>query len=94
MKYLELEFTINPYNRNAADLLTALAADAGLDFIPISREIYFMACQKELLQTKAGQDFLTLLGSTDWKEDAEKLLGYDFSDCGKVMEVQAAIPWF
>ena len=70
------------------------AADAGLDFIPISREIYFMACQKELLQTKAGQDFLTLLGSTDWKEDAEKLLGYDFSDCGKVMEVQAAIPWF
>ena len=52
MKYLELEFTINPYNRDAADLLTALAADAGLDFIPISREIYFMACQKELLQTK------------------------------------------
>ena len=31
MKYLELEFTINPYNRDAADLLTALAADAGLE---------------------------------------------------------------
>ena len=53
-----------------------------------------MACQRELLQTKAGQDFLTLLGSTDWKEDAEKLSGYDFSDCGKVMEVQSTIPWF
>lgn len=85
---------ISQSQADAGICLANIAADAGLDFIPISREIYFMACQKELLQTKAGQDFLTLLGSTDWKEDAEKLLGYDFSDCGKVMEVQAAIPWF
>ena len=85
---------ISQSQADAGICLANIAADAGLDFIPISREIYFMACQKELLQTKAGQDFLTLLGSTDWKEDAEKLLGYDFSDCCKVMEVQAAIPWF
>ena len=31
MKYLELEFTLAPYDENAADLLAALAAQAGLD---------------------------------------------------------------
>ena len=31
MKYLELEFTLAPYDENAADLLAALTALAGLE---------------------------------------------------------------
>ena len=31
MKYLELDFIISPYSRDAADILIALVADAGLE---------------------------------------------------------------
>lgn len=31
MKYLELDFIISPYSRDAADILMALVADAGLE---------------------------------------------------------------
>lgn len=53
---------ISQSQADAGICLANIAADAGLDFIPISREIYFMACQKELLQTNAGQDFCPCLG--------------------------------
>ena len=31
MKYWELDFIISPYSRDAADILMALVADAGLE---------------------------------------------------------------
>ena len=79
---------------DAGICLANIAADAGLDFVAISREIYFLACTKSLLESNLGQDFLHLLNSDDWKSEASKLQGYDFTDCGKVLDVRAALPWF
>ena len=53
MKYLELEFTINPYNRDAADLLTALAADAGLESFVDTPQGFKGYAQKDVFDPQA-----------------------------------------
>ena len=84
-------------SQGAADAgicLANVAADADLDFIALSREIYFLACRKELLESRTGSDFLALLRSDVWKKEVSTLAGYDLSGCGSVLDAAQALPWF
>lgn len=92
--HIDVATMISQGKADAGICLANIASDADLDFIALSREVYFLACNKELLNSAEGQDFLNLLSSTEWKTEAEKLAGYDFADCGKVLDVHAALPWF
>lgn len=79
---------------DAGICLANIASDADLDFIALSREVYFLACFNELLSSAEGQSFLELLNSSEWREDAAKLPGYDFSNCGVIVDIHSALPWF
>lgn len=84
-------------SQGAADAgicLANVAAEADLDFIALSREVYFLACGRDFLKSNVGKDFLTLLRSDAWKQEVSMLAGYDLSGCGNVVGVAQALSWF
>lgn len=64
-----------------------VAKESPLEFIPLVKEVYYLACKKEFLDTSKGQEFLAFLKSIDWNQYKEKLAGYDFKNIGEVKKV-------
>ncbi len=72
-------------NKADAGICTAnIAEDFHLDFIPLAKEIYYLACTKDFLISQKGKDFLIFLKSIDWKDYLPQLQGYDFSHMGEI----------
>jgi putative molybdopterin biosynthesis protein len=65
------------------------AALNGLDFIPVGREDYDFIVRADMLETAAMQDFLKVLKSTEFKEQIERLGGYDRREPGKIISFDA-----
>ena len=58
-------------NRADAGICTAnIAEESHLDFIPLAKEIYYLACTKEFLA---------------WEPYSKQLQGYDFSHVGEIL---------
>lgn len=57
---------------------------AGISFIPLVKEAYYLACRKTFVQTEAGKMFMKALTEGAWREKAQSLTGYDFGLLGKV----------
>lgn len=62
----------------------------GLDFIPLAKERYFFAVQRDSLSNPLMQQLLALLGSKAYSEYVGQLVGYDASDLGKVLSLHQA----
>lgn len=90
-------------NISASASLTAVAIDSGkadvgictanlakefdLNFIPLVKESYYLACKKDFPESISGKKFLSFLGSIDCTKKFEKLTGYDFGSLGKIQSV-------
>lgn len=71
-----------------AGICTAtLAKEFDLNFIPLVKESYYLACKREFLESVRGKKFLEFLGSIDFKERMGNLAGYDFSSVGEIKRV-------
>lgn len=67
-----------------AGICTAnIAEESNLDFIPLAKEIYYLACSKDFLASGKGVNFLDFLVSIDWNLHTAQLQGYDFSHIGE-----------
>lgn len=64
-----------------------VAKESPLEFIPLVKEVYFLACKKEFLDTAKGQEFIAFLKNIDWDNYKEKLSGYDFKNIGEIRTV-------
>jgi putative molybdopterin biosynthesis protein len=74
--------------------IRAAAAAYGLDFIPLMREQYYLACLKESLDHPAVQRLMALLRLEQWREAIADLPGYDSAGSGEVQSLKAAFPWY
>jgi molybdate-binding protein len=71
----------------------AAASQAGLAFVPVAREHYFLACREGMLPTGPGRALLRLLRGGEFRRLVARLPGYDASRAGEVETVPAALPW-
>ena len=62
----------------------------GLDFIPLVRERYFFALPLTALNDPMMQHVITVLQSSDYREEVNKLAGYDATDTGKILSINEA----
>ncbi|GAA0725602.1 molybdopterin biosynthesis protein [Clostridium malenominatum] len=58
----------------------------GLDFIPVCNEEYDIAIPKEYLQMDIVTELIKVLTSKEFKDELDKLGGYDYSDTGTILE--------
>jgi putative molybdopterin biosynthesis protein len=63
------------------------AALMDLDFIPIGDEEYDLAVPAEYLETDLIKDLIEVMKSSDFKQQLDKLGGYDYSKIGTVVLV-------
>lgn len=81
----------------AADVafgLEAAARSAGLDFVPLAHERYFLVTLKSSLDLPAVQRLVALLGSTAWAQTLAALPGYRATEPGAVLALTKVLPWW
>ena len=81
----------------AADVtfgLEAAARAAGLHFVPIAQERYYLVTLKSLLVEPALQRLIALLASSTWASELATLPGYAPSQPGEVLSLTQALPWW
>lgn len=64
-----------------------VAKENGLDFIPLAKEVYYLAADEKFLETAKAKKFIQFLRSYDWAEFKDQLEGYDFTGTGEVFKV-------
>lgn len=62
----------------------------GLDFVPLVRERYFFAADREAMEQSPLSDVLDILQSEDFKAQVNQLVGYDGSDTGRILTLEEA----
>lgn len=67
--------------------ITSVAASKllGLDFVPITRERFDMVTDQKTFFSKSVQAFIELLHSREFRENVEKIGGYDLKESGRVL---------
>ncbi len=81
----------------AADVafgLEAAARNAGLDFVPLAHERYFLVTLKSSLELPAVQRLVALLGSSAWAQTLAALPGYQATEPGAVLALTKVLPWW
>lgn len=58
-----------------------------LDFIELGHEEYDFALPVEFLDTDMIREFIKVIKTDEFKEELDKLSGYDYSDIGEIIEV-------
>jgi molybdate transport repressor ModE-like protein len=74
---------------NQADVgfgVQAAAAQYRLDFLPLCRERYLLACRAEERESKAVRDLVATLKGAEFRAMVKALAGYDASDAGEAYE--------
>jgi putative molybdopterin biosynthesis protein len=61
------------------------AAMMKLDFIPIGNEEYDIAVPAEYIDHEMIKSFISIITSSEFKEELDKLGGYNYSDIGKII---------
>lgn len=67
--------------------IAAAAARFGLDFIPVQRERYLIACRADMLARPAMQLLIAAMTTPVFRQVIQNLPGYDASDAGRVLAV-------
>ncbi|WP_236608821.1 molybdopterin biosynthesis protein [Thermacetogenium phaeum] len=65
--------------------IQAAASALNLDFIPVGEERYDLCIPADLWEEKEVTLVLDLLKDPDFRRLAERMRGYDFRDCGKIV---------
>lgn len=81
----------------AADVafgLEAAAVEAGLNFVPLAHERYFLVALKSSLEQPAVRRLVALLGSTAWAQTLRRLPGYRATEPGAVLALTKVLPWW
>ncbi|MBR9882462.1 MAG: MolR family transcriptional regulator, partial [Oceanospirillales bacterium] len=60
----------------------AAASQFGLDFVPLARERYLIACHQRTMEMPAMQSLLGTLRDDAFRSAVDALPGYDAADCG------------
>ncbi len=63
-----------------------------LDFIPVARERYMLACRNESLEQGPVQELIELLRSNILHEVLGPVPGYELDDPGAVVDVKDIVP--
>lgn len=75
--------------------LRAAAESAGLAFVPLVEEDYFLVCLADALETPALHALRGLLDHPDWRRTLDALPGYAPSpQAGEVLSLVRALPWW
>jgi len=74
--------------------IESAALAAGLDFIPLVTEKYWLACLKTALDTPAVLALRELLSSQDWQATLDGMLGYNVNQTGQVQSLSRELPWW
>ena len=74
--------------------LESAAHAEGLDFVPLVRERYHLACLKSALDQPAMQALVAVLRSASWQHLLETQPGYEAADSGEVQSLRALLPWW
>ncbi|WP_326404085.1 substrate-binding domain-containing protein [Methylibium sp.] len=79
---------------DAAFGLEAAARAAGLGFVAIARERYFLVALKSALDEPAMRRLIALLGSAAWAQALAALPGYRATEPGAVLALTKVLPWW
>ncbi|MGA0609097.1 substrate-binding domain-containing protein [Caldimonas sp. KR1-144] len=79
---------------DAAFGLEAAARAAGLDFVPLAHERYYLVVLKSSLELPAVQRLVALLGSSAWSQALATLPGYSGNEPGRVLSLTRVLPWW
>lgn len=60
----------------------------GLDFIPLCNEEYDFAIPLDFLDSDMINSFIEIIKSKEFFEELDKLGGYDYSQCGEILEIR------
>jgi putative molybdopterin biosynthesis protein len=79
---------------DAAFGIEAAAVAAGLDFVPLAEEQYFLVTLRASLEEPAVQALLALLASPAWHERIAQIPGYAPERSGEVLSLRRVLPWW
>jgi molybdate transport repressor ModE-like protein len=91
--HLAVAATVAAGRADAAFGLKAAANRFGLDFIPVRREIYWLAVRARRLDSEVVQALRQGIAGEPLRRAARGLAGYSIRRAGAVMPVGAALPW-
>ena len=74
--------------------IESAASAAGLDFVPLAEEQYFLVVLRESLEEPAVQALLALLASPAWRERIARIPGYTPERSGEVLSLRGVLPWW
>jgi len=79
---------------DAAFGIETAAIEAGLDFVPVARENYYLATLAEHLSNPHIETLLGVLRSPEWIAQIEGIPGYTAAGSGQVLSLRAVLPWW
>jgi putative molybdopterin biosynthesis protein len=74
--------------------IESAAPAAGLDFIPLVTENYWLACLKSALDSPPVCVLREHLASSDWQMTLQELHGYEANHSGNVHSLRQELPWW
>lgn len=74
--------------------IESAAPAAGLDFVPLSTERYWLACLKSALDTPAVMALRDILRSQGWHQSLNGMVGYEVDQTGQVQSLSRELPWW
>lgn len=74
--------------------IEAVARAAGLSFVPVAQEDYWLVCAREALATPAVVSLLAALQSPAWQQCLAALPGYEGQASGQVREPREVLAWW
>lgn len=74
--------------------LRAAAEKFKLDFIPLVTEKYFFVCTKDKLSDPGTESLIAYLKSKPCKTLIESMAGYEAAQCGDIVSLKLALPWY
>jgi putative molybdopterin biosynthesis protein len=74
--------------------IESAALAAGLDFIPLVTENYWLACLKSALDSPPVFVLREHLASADWQLMLEEMSGYEANQSGNVHSLRQELPWW
>lgn len=73
--------------------IEAAASHFTLNFIPMTWENYWFAVRREALSNLAASEIVNMLRSAEFKKQAGALPGYDASQSGIIVPIEAVIAY-
>ncbi|MBP9904407.1 MAG: LysR family transcriptional regulator [Rhodoferax sp.] len=74
--------------------IAAAAQQAGLDFVPLAHESYYLVCLKSALDQPGVAQLRQLLQTPQWEGALSHIAGYQTHQSGQVLSMRRLLPWW